>query len=92
MKKRIDFWDVLAWLVLAGIFIWLVLKVAGIINTPVLLESAPYFGAVYLAGWAMKKLDTAVDDVKSLKNFKDATVNEINGIKTNCLVNHKRIK
>ncbi|MEK6833461.1 MAG: hypothetical protein AABY32_05415 [Nanoarchaeota archaeon] len=92
MKKRVNFWDVLAWVVLAGIFIWLILKVAGVINTPALLEFAPYFGVVYLAGWAMKKLDTAVDDVKSLKNFKSATVGEINNIKTNCLVNHKKIK
>lgn len=88
MKKSVGFWDILAWVVLAGIFVWLVLKSFGIINTSSLLESAPYFGAVYLAGWAMKKLDTAVDDIKDLKDFKSATVNEINNIKTNCLVNH----
>jgi len=78
MKKRVNFWDILAWVVLAGIFIWLILKVSGIINTPALVELAPYFGAVYLVGWAMKKLDMAVEDVK--------------GLKTNCLVNHTKIK
>jgi hypothetical protein len=31
MKKRLSFWDILAWLVLAGIFIWVLLKVLGII-------------------------------------------------------------
>jgi hypothetical protein len=31
MKKRLSFWDVLAWIVLAGIFVWAVLKVIGAI-------------------------------------------------------------
>ncbi len=35
----------------------------------------------------MKKLDTAVDDIKDLKKFKEATINEINSIKTTCLKN-----
>ncbi len=88
MKKRIVFWDIVAWLVLAGIFIWLLLKVMGVIQTSTLLEYAPIFGAVYLAGWAMKKLDTAVDDIKDLKTFAKDTAFEINKIKSNCIKNH----
>jgi hypothetical protein len=89
MKKRVNFWDILAWVVLGGIFVWLILKSFGIINTPYLVEYAPLFGAVYLAGWAMKKLDTAVEDIKDLKGFKNSTIDEINKIKTNCAINHK---
>jgi len=88
MEKRASVWDVLAWVVLAGILIWIILKVAGIITTPILIEYAPYFGAVYLAGWAMHKLEVAVNDVQELKKFKDATINEINKIKTNCRITH----
>lgn len=88
MKKKMSVWDILAWLVLAGIVIWLVLKVSGIIHTPLLIEYAPIFGAVYLAGWAMHKLDTAVEEIKSLKVFAKETVNEINSIKSNCIKNH----
>lgn len=83
-------WDIIAWLVLFGILIWLVLKAAGIINSPVLVEFAPYFGAVYLAGWAMHKLDSAVEDIKELGDFKAQTIQEISSIKTNCLLNHKK--
>ena len=36
----------------------------------------------------MKKLDTAVEDVKDLKKFKEATINQINEIKTDCVKNH----
>ena len=86
--KKVSVWDIIAWVVLIGIVIWLLLKVFGIINTPSILEYAPYFGAVYLAGWAMHKLETAVNDVRELKKFKDATITEINKIKENCLRRH----
>lgn len=88
MKKRISIWDVIAWIVLFLILIWLILKVFGLINTPVLIEYAPYFGAVYLAGWQMHKLSAVASDVRELKKFEDATINEINRIKTNRIKNH----
>ena len=89
MKKEMSFWDILAWVVLAGILIWLVLKMFGVINTPILIEYAPYLGAVYLAGWQIHKLATVAEDVKDLKKFRGATINEIHDIKINCTKNHK---
>lgn len=85
-----SFWDILAWIVLFLILIWLILKGFGLIKTPILIEYAPYFGAVYLVGWAMHKLDIAVEDIKDLKTFKKETIDEINSIKMNCVKNHKK--
>ncbi len=90
MKKRISFWDILAWVVLALILLWITLKICGIINTSELIEYAPYFGAIYLAGWAMHKLETASNDVKEIKRFNKDTIREINDIKSNCLRNHPK--
>lgn len=81
--KKFSFWDALAWVILVGILIWLVLKVTGVISTPLLVEYAPYFGAVYLAGWQINKLAVVAEDVKELKKFKEATIKEINNLKTN---------
>jgi|SRR3989344_3189597 len=67
-KNHNSMWDIIAWFVLIGILIWLILKAFGVINTPVLLEYAPFFGAVYLAGWAMHKLDRSTEDIKELKS------------------------
>ncbi len=89
-KRGFSIWDIIAWIVLIGIAIWLILKVLGIINSPDWLEYSPLFGAVYLAGWAMHKLEIVSNDVKELKKFKDATINEINKITTNCVKNHKK--
>ena len=88
-KRGLSFWDILAWVALAGIALWLILKAFGIINTPVLIEYAPYFGAVYLAGWAMRKLEDVSSDVKDLKRFRSKTIDEINKLKMNCVKNHR---
>ena len=82
------FWDGLAWIVLGLILLWLILKVSGVLSTPEIIEYAPLFGVVYLAGWAMHKLDTAVEDVKDLKNFKGETITQIQKIKERCIRNH----
>ena len=65
-KRGMSFWDILAWIVLGLITLWLILKVMGIINTPDLLVYAPYFGAVYLAGWAMATLVRATQNIQNI--------------------------
>lgn len=87
VKKSI--WDILAWIALAGILIWLVLKTAGIINTPLWLQYAPLYAAVYLAGWQVHKLDGIGKEVEGLKKFRNETVKQIHEIKLNCVKNHK---
>jgi hypothetical protein len=88
MKKRWSIWDIIAWIVLFLILVWILLKTFGIIHTPLWLEYAPLYGAVYLAGWQIHKLDSVASDVRELKRFKDATVNEINKLKSDCFKNH----
>lgn len=88
MKRGLSFWDILAWVALALILIWLILKTFGIINTPALLEYAPIYAAVYIAGWQIHKLYDVAEDVKELKKFKEPTISEINKLKINCAKNH----
>ncbi len=88
VKRGLSFWDIIAWIVLGGIALWVLLKVLGLINTPTLVEYAPIFGAVYVAGWAMHKLHSVADDVKDLKGFSKETAKQINNIKEKCIKNH----
>ncbi len=90
MKRGTNIWDILAWIVLFGILVWVLLKTFGVINTPVLLEYAPIYGAIYLAGWQMHKLSAVAEDVKDLKRFGRDTINQINEIKINCAKNHSK--
>lgn len=90
--KQMSIWDIIAWIVLGGILLWLVLKTLGIINSPVWLEYAPLYGAVYLAGWYVHKLEIIGSEVRELKKFREATINEVNNLKINCAINHKNKK
>ncbi len=89
MVKKLNVWDILAWVALAGILVWLILKTFGIINTPLILEYAPIYGAVYIAGWQIYKLHTVAEDVKELKKFKEATIKKINNLEINYKLNHR---
>ena len=88
MKREWNIWDLIAWIILAGILIWLILKTFGVINTPAWLEYAPLYGVVYIAGWQIHKLAGVSEDVKELKRFKEATIKEIHQIKNECIKNY----
>ena len=99
MKRGLSFWDALAWIVLGLLIIWLILKVFGVINTPVLIEYFPYFSLAYWAGWSIHKLMAVSGDVKQLKGFASDTIKEVNGVKTEinkmnlrCEFNHSKKK
>lgn len=89
MVRKMSIWDILAWVALASIVVWGVLKVTGVINTPLLLEYYPLFAASYAFGWQMNKLSVVARDVEELKNFRSETIKQINEIKLNCARNHK---
>jgi hypothetical protein len=67
-KRGRSFWDYTAWVILFLIALWIVLKLIGVINTPIWLEYSPLFGLIYLAGWGMSKLDNVTTNVKEIKD------------------------
>ena len=77
-------WDYLAWIVLFLILVWLILKIVGVIHTPLWLEYSPLLGAVYIAGWAMNKLDRATEDIKELRNDSKRIDSDVGIIKNSC--------
>ena len=83
-KKSV--WDVIAWLALIGIGVWVLLKVFGVIKTPLFIEYAPIGGAVYIAGWAMHKLDRATEDIKGVTHKLDRSTDDIKEVKNNLRV------
>lgn len=88
VKHKLNVWDIIAWIVLALILLWLILKTFGIINTPLWLQYAPLYGAIYLAGWYAQKLEGIGKGVDELNNFRGETIKKINNIELNCAKNH----
>jgi hypothetical protein len=88
--KKYSFWDILAWIALASIIIWVTLKISGVINTPLWLEYAPVYSATYVAGWMIHQLKDNSGRLNNFERFKEETINEIHKLKLNCAVNHKK--
>ena len=89
VKKKLNLLDILAWIALVSIVIWVLLKIIGVLNTLLYIEYYPVLDVSYVIGWQMHKLSSVADDVKGLKRFKNETVSEINDIKTNCKSNYR---
>lgn len=86
MKR--SFWDILAWVALGYILVWAVLKISGVMNTPLLLEYSPIFAACYFFGVQMSKLNHVAYEVNGLKKFRDETIKKIHELELNCARNH----
>ena len=67
-RGKINIWDVLAWVALVMIIIWVVLKMVGVINTPLWLEYAPIWPGIYLAGWVVERLKRTNEDLGQIKS------------------------
>ena len=98
VKRGATIWDYIAWASLIGVAIWLILKLFGFINTPAWLEYSPLAGVVYIAGWAMHKLDRASEDinhingdVRDLRNEMKPINENITKIKTECSIFDSKI-
>ena len=74
--------------VLFGIFVWLVLKTFGVINTPLWLQYAPMYGAAFAAGSFYYKMLFVANKVDKLEGFRNETIREMHEIKLNCARNH----
>jgi len=83
-KKGASIWDILAWIALIGLGVWLLLKILGIIQTPPWLEYAPLYGVIYIAGWAMHKLHIATDNIKEIRKDVKEIETDVNKIRVNC--------
>lgn len=81
---KINVWDVLAWVALASIVVWVTLKIIGVINTPPWLEYGPIYSAAYVAGWMVHKLKTVEQEIHEMKQFKQETIKQIHLVKENC--------
>jgi hypothetical protein len=70
---RIDYTDVLFWLGIAIMVVWIIGKLAGLIHSPTWVETLPIIGALVavlsigLKGRALQKLDYVFDAVNELK-------------------------
>jgi len=83
---RISIWDILFWVALAILSIWLVLKLTGIIQTPVWQDLLPLgFSAILLllSAWGkLSKIDNIEREIRRINYKIEKVGNDLIEIKT----------
>jgi len=77
MARRLDFFDVVFYLILLLMIGWFVGKATGYISSPVWLEYFPVLGAVFGGGILYNKVDTLDETCDELKTHIESIKNKI---------------
>ncbi|MBW2968657.1 hypothetical protein KY304_00190 [Candidatus Woesearchaeota archaeon] len=60
-------YDIIFWMSMLIMIVWIILKIAGIINSPVWIEMIPYMSIVFAAGAFYQSINNAKLDMADLK-------------------------
>ena len=66
-NQRISWSDIIFWLALIVLIIWIILKVFGYINTPTIVEVIPYISGIFIAGAIWQQFRNMQGDLHSIK-------------------------
>jgi len=65
--NRFSWLDVMFWIALIALVIWIVLKAFGFINTSMIVEVIPYLSAVFIAGAIWQQFRNMQGDILDIK-------------------------
>jgi len=67
VKRKTKIWDILAWISFAIVVIYFLLKILGLIHSPLTLDVITLASAAYFVGRYAKKFDDMFRDVDDIK-------------------------
>ncbi len=67
IRGRTSWVDVIFWLALLLLAFWIIAKLLGLINTPIIVEIIPYISAVFIAGSIWQQFKYVERDVEDIK-------------------------
>jgi len=73
MKRNI--WDILGWVAFAIVVLYILLKVLGIIHSPITVDIVALLSGAYFVGRYAKKIDDTFRDVDDIKDNKQKLSN-----------------
>jgi len=83
MKKRISFWDALLWGGGILILVWALLKIFGVINSPIWIEMLPFLGGGGAIVGGAYKLGKIMRGIELTNRKVDNISNDFSGLKEN---------
>ncbi len=67
MTKRRGVWDTLVWIAFAIVVVYILLKMLGIIKSPITIDIIALFSGAYFVGRYAKRIDDTFKDIKNIK-------------------------
>lgn len=80
--NKIKIYDIVFWVSMLVIAIWIILKMFGVINSPVWIEMIPYLGIIFAAGSFYQSVNSMKSDVSDLKSRTNSIEREMIEVKT----------
>ena len=68
MTKKKSIWDILVWVAFFILILYILLKILGVIKSPVTLDIVALLSGAYFVGRYAKKIDDTFDDIKDIKD------------------------
>lgn len=95
-KQKIDIWDIIIWLSLIILIIYIIAKIAGLINTPEWINLIPIITLVFFAGAFYQKLLIFMEKMLVRTDYLKKNVDNLNSqvktINTRLLEHDKKLK
>ena len=67
-NNRISIADIVFWLALFVLVVWIILKATGFINSPIIVEIIPYISGIFILGAAWQQFRDMRKDIIYIKN------------------------
>ena len=67
MKKKLKFWDVLAWIAFAIVVVYLLFRITGLIHSPFTLDLIAVLSGAYFVGRYAKRLDDTFSYIEDMR-------------------------
>jgi hypothetical protein len=80
--NKIKIYDIIFWASMLVIAIWIVLKMFGVINSPVWIEMIPYLSIIFAAGSFYQSVNSMKLDILDLKSRTNGIEREMIEVKT----------
>lgn len=66
-NMKSSFWDILAWIAFGIVILYLLLKILGIISSPITLDIITLLSGAYYVGRLFQSVESTAEDVKAIK-------------------------
>lgn len=67
MAKKRSFWDILAWICFGIVVLYFLLKILGVLKSPISIDIVALISGSYFIGKFVQKIDNVSKDVEDIK-------------------------